>query len=99
MSNFWATVLGGIASAVLIFALGVLVRNSVQKQSQNRPVLKINIKDLGPMIIIAVGGAIAITGAFLGQGGSDNLDVLMVGLGVFIVALGAVTMLLFWHRE
>lgn len=93
MSDFWATFLGGVASGILLLALTLFVRSLVSTRSQGRPILKVSTKQLGPIVVVVVGGIVAASGVFLRQGESDKIAVAAIALGALIVLMGVVVML------
>lgn len=51
------------------------------------------MKQLGPIIVVVVGGVVAVSGVFLRQGESDKTSIGIVALGALVALMGVVVML------
>jgi len=75
------TFVGGIASGIVLVVLTTLVRRLLRKRSKGEPV-KLNIKELRPLVAIGIGFALIF------------IDIFMINDGGYLIGIGG--MILIW---
>ena len=89
MTTFWPTFLGGVASGVVILLVGSFVRRLIRERPEGGVWLKLNAKQLGPIIVVVVGGIIVVIAALTRQEGFDAMAAILMILGFVAKVVGA----------
>lgn len=83
MSDFWMTFVGGIASGIVLVVLTTLARRLLRRRSKGEPV-KLSVKELRPLVAIAIGFALIFIDIFLINDGGY-----LMGMGGMILMFSA----------
>lgn len=87
MSDFWITFVGGIASGIVLVVLTTLARRLLRRRSKSEPI-KLNIKQLRPLVATAIGFSLVFIDIFLINDGG-----VLMGVGGVILMWSALEFL------
>lgn len=87
MSDFWVNFGSGLAAGIVLLVLGVLIRRAFRRRTKGEP-LRLNAKELRPLIAVAIGFALIFIDIFLVPDGG-----ILMGLGGVVTLYGAMEFL------
>lgn len=80
MSDFWTAFLAGIASGIVLTIVGTLIRRLLRRGAAGQS-LKMQTKELRPLVAVAIGFALVF------------IDIFLITDGGFLMAFGGMVLL------